>query len=157
MYVNGIQKIPDIFDNGGSAGGQELSATGNGSFGEIFNRLLNADGGTRLDAPEGIAAESLSFADAKYRLSKAGKADPDIDAKMHKKIETAINWLARYLGIKPSFLLAVFDELNIDPNDMADQAKFMEIINKIAAYFELDEDQKKEIARELGGILGFQS
>ena len=64
-------------------------------------------------------------------------------------------WLANYLGIKPSLLLAVFSELGIDPNDMADKMKFLEIINTLAEHFNLNEKEKDEIMREMGGILGF--
>ncbi|HOA56109.1 MAG TPA: hypothetical protein PK767_06655 [Clostridiales bacterium] len=77
------------------------------------------------------------------------------DAKLQKKVESAVMWLANYLGIKPSLLLAVFSELGIDPNDMADKMKFLEIINTLAEHFNLNEKEKDEIMREMGGILGF--
>ncbi len=77
------------------------------------------------------------------------------DAKLQKKVESAVKWLANYLGIKPSFLLAVFSELGIDPNDMADKMNFLEIINKLAEHFNLNEKKKEEIMRGMGGILGF--
>ena len=113
------------------------ASTGNKSFREIFDELLAADG-----MNEG-------------RLAEVNKPGSVVTAKMQKKVEAAVNWLARYLGIKPALLLAVFDEIGINPDDMADEMKFMVIINSIAEYFGLDEEQKKEITREMGGILGF--
>jgi hypothetical protein len=68
------------------------------------------------------------------------------------KIDSAVKWLANYLGINESFLLFIFEKLNIDPKDMADQAKLKEIITKISQYFDLDEDQQKEITERLQGI-----
>jgi hypothetical protein len=92
--------------------------------------------------------------DAASKTSKVSKSASCDSAVIQKRIESAVKWLANYLGIKPSFLLAVFSELGIDPNDMADKAKFYEIIQKLSEHFNLDEEQKKEIVEKMGGILG---
>jgi hypothetical protein len=88
---------------------------------------------------------------------KTGKADRSISPEMMMKVDAAVKWLAGYLGIKPSFLLAVFNGLGLDPNDMADQKKLAEIINKLAEHFNLDKEQKKEVLEKMSGILGFGS
>jgi len=107
------------------------------SFNDVMNELL-------LKSNTDVASD----------VSKVRKSSSRDSIVLQKKIESAIKWLANYLGIKPSFLLAVFSELGIDPNDLADKTKFYEIIQKLAEHFNLNEEQKKEIAEKMGAILG---
>mgnify|MGYP001022086836 FL=1 len=88
-------------------------------------------------------------------VQNTGKAAKSISPEMMMKVDAAVKWLAGYLGIKPSFLLAVINGLGFDPNDMADQEKLAEIINRLAEHFNLDKEQKKEILEKLSSILGF--
>lgn len=151
MIINMNQKNPPV-SGGVQANGPSPAQEGGRSFGEIFGEMLAGD---RLSDTIITGTKRADFAFGKAGPAEAGKPDAVNAAKMHKRVEAAVKWLANYLGIKPGLLLAVFDELGINPEDMADPTKFMDIVDKIAGYFKLDEDKRKEITRELGGILGF--
>jgi len=122
------------------------------SFKDIMNEYFEDCGMKTAN----IARQPGSYnAEFKQNVTEVSKSSACVSPEMQKKIESALRWLANYLGIKFSFLLAVFSELGIDPNDMADQMKFAEIIEKLAEHFNLNEEQKKEIAEKMSGILGF--
>ncbi len=87
--------------------------------------------------------------------SKIEHVDLDKMAETKKKVDAALDWLSKYLGIPKGLLISVMKELNIDPNDMADPMKLAEIIKKIVGKFGLDQKQEDEITRELNGIFGF--
>ncbi|MDP4094070.1 MAG: hypothetical protein Q8920_11995 [Bacillota bacterium] len=91
----------------------------------------------------------------KAKILKAEQTDAVQRAENKEKVKAAIGWLANYLGIPPSLLLTIFQDLKINPDDMADPMKLPEIINKIVQYFKLSQDKEDEITRELNGIFGF--
>ncbi len=142
-----------LFNDSVRVSGQNTTLTAAKSFQEVMNGLpgsneTNRGNQSSLDPKD-------CYADLKYKLSGVNKTSAGDAVKSEKKVEFAVRWLANYLGIKPSFLLAVFNELDINPNDMADQSKFLEIINKLAEHFNLNEKQKKEMTENMGAILGF--
>lgn len=123
------------------------------AFQEIMSELLGSEG---INAKNNNGSEQKkSYPNLRSKLAEVSKSDAIDAAKMQKKVEAAIQWLAGYLGIKPSFLLAVFSELGIDPMELADQMKFQEILHKLAERLNLKEDQLKEISEKMGAILGF--
>lgn len=124
----------------------------NKSFKAIMSEYLENGG---IEAANSTQQPEKCNAEFKANVAEVRKSSACLSPKMQKKVESALRWLANYLGIKFSFLLAVFSELGIDPNDMADQMKFVEIIEKLSEHFNLNEEQKKEIAEKMGGILGF--
>lgn len=142
-----------LFNDSDMVSGQNSTLTAEKSFKEVMGELLGSNE-TNRGNQSGLDPKDC-YADLKYKLSEVNKTSAGDAVKLEKKVESAVRWLANYLGIKPSFLLAVFNELDINPNDMADQAKFLDIINKLAERFNLNGKQKKEMVEKMGAILGF--
>jgi hypothetical protein len=133
--------------------GQNTTLTAAKSFQEVMSELL---GGNETNKRNQSSLDLKDcYADLKASPSAAKKTSAGDAVKLEKKVESAVRWLANYLGVKPSFLLAVFNELDINPNDMADQSKFLDIINELAEHFNLNDKQKKEMTEKMGAILGF--
>lgn len=139
--------------DGGISSGQIANPAVTKSFKEVMNDLLGSEDMNRGN--QSSLNQKDCYADLKCKLSGVNKTSAGDAVKLEKKVESAVRWLANYLGVKPSFLLAIFSELDIDPKDMADQSKFFEIINKLAEHFNLNEKQKKEMTEKMGAILGF--
>lgn len=135
---------------------QDSTLTLNKTFKDIFNELLsNKEAICSHKSSFNFEDNSIKYISEKTNSLKTDSINPLDDAKMNMKVKSAIKWLANFLGLKPSFLLVIFEGLNINPNDMADETKLGEIINKIAEYFGLNKKQKEEITKNLGQILGF--
>jgi hypothetical protein len=142
-----------LFNDSDVISGQNANQGVKKSFQEVMNDLLDS-GEMNRGYQSSLNPKDL-YAVLKSSSSAVNKTSPGDTVKMEKKVESAVRWLANYLGIKPSFLLAVLSELDINPDDMADQSKFLDIINKLAEHFNLNEKQKKEMTEKMGAILGF--
>ncbi len=148
-----VQNKALAFEESNPANNKGFNPGAGKAFQEIITELLGSEG---INAKNNNGSDQKkSYTSLRSKLAEVSKSDAIDAAKMQKKIEAAIQWLAGYLGIKPSFLLAVFSELGIDPMEMADPMKFQEILHKLAERLNLNGDQMKEISEKMGAILGF--
>jgi hypothetical protein len=76
--------------------------------------------------------------------------DPqNYDFKIASKSDAAIDATARYFGISPMTMIAIFDKLGISRKDIIDKEKSGEIISKLKEFFGLSLQQEVDISKIL--------
>lgn len=71
------------------------------------------------------------------------------------KGEAIVNSLAQVLGIKAEELVKILNSLNINPEDLADDSKIQDVVDKLSAGLGLNTQQKQTLSQLVDIINGF--